>query len=126
VEEIDGVGLQHLAVMHQAPHLVGRGRDLVHACHDIHRLGGAQMMADRADAAESLDNDGNFPVQPSLDEALEAPELHDMKPRLFDLAGLVETNRDLAVTLDAGDRIDDDFAWTAAELHVAHSYLHSR
>ena len=68
------------------------------------------MMADRTDAAETLDDDGNLPIHASLDEPLETPELHDMEARLFDLAGLVEPDGDLAVAFDAGDGIDDDLA----------------
>jgi hypothetical protein len=57
-----------------------------------------------------LDDDGNLPVQSSLDETLESAKFNDMEPSLFDLAGLVEANSDLAVTFDTGDRIDDDLA----------------
>ena len=92
-------------------------------------------MADRADAAQALDDDRDLPVHPPLDEPLEPPELHDMEARLLDLAGLVEPDGDLAVAFDAGDRIDDDLARALAGLNVGHgdvrsrahhSYLHSR
>ena len=108
MEKVERVRLQHLAVVHQAPHLVGRGRHLVHARDDIHRLGGAQMMADRADAAETLDDDGDFPIHPALDEALAPPELDDVKARLFDFAGFIEPDGHLAMALHPRDRIDDD------------------
>jgi hypothetical protein len=65
-------------------------------------------MADRANAAEPLDEHGDFPEWPALDEPLEAAELHDVQPGLGDLVVLIEKNRDLAVTLDSGYRLDDD------------------
>src|ERR1700734_1892943 len=78
------------------------------------------MMADRTNAAETLDDDGNLPIHPALDEPLKTPELHDMEARLFDLASLVEPNGNLAVAFDAGDRIDDDLARSLTDLDVAH------
>src|SRR5665213_921826 len=131
VEEVHRVGLQHLTVMHQPPHLVRRWRHLVHTRDDIHRLGGAKVMTDRADAAETLDDDGNLPVHSSLDETLESTKFNDGEPGLFDLAGLVEANSDLAVTFHTGDRIDDDLPRTLtrlarADVNLAHSYLHRR
>ena len=120
MKEVDGVGLQNLAVMHQPPHLLRRGRQPVHASDDVHGLSGAKMMADRTNAAETLDDDGNLPIHASLDEALETPEFHDVETRLLDLAGLVEPDGDLAVTFDAGDRIDYDLARTLNDLDVAH------
>ena len=55
-----------------------------------------------------------------LDEPLKTPELHDMEARLFDLAGLVEPNGNLAVAFDPRDRIDDDLARSLTDLDVAH------
>jgi hypothetical protein len=44
------------------------------------------VVAHRADAAEALDDDRQLPERAALDEALEASELDDVQPRLFDLA----------------------------------------
>ena len=78
------------------------------------------MVADRADAAQALDDDGDLPIHPALDEALEPAELDDVEARLFDLAGLVEADGDLAVALHPGDRIDDDLARPGAALSQGH------
>ena len=45
---------------------------------------------------------------PALDDALEPAELGDVELGVGHLAGIVELDRDLAVALDPGDRIDDD------------------
>jgi hypothetical protein len=75
----------------------------------VHRLGRRQVVADRADAAQPLHQHRDLPERPALDEALEAAELHDVQPGLLHLLCLVEQDRDLAVSFDAGDRLDDDF-----------------
>ena len=77
---------------------------------DVHGLGRGQVVADRADAAEPLDEDRGLPVGPALDEALEAAELDDVEAGLGHLAGVVELDGDLAVALDPGDRFDGDLS----------------
>ena len=111
VEEVQGVGLEHLAVVHQAAHLLRRRGQLARpgADDDVHGLGRGQVVADRADAAEPLDEDGGLPVGAALDEALEAAELDDVETGLDDLAGVVQPDGDLAVALDAGDGFDRYF-----------------
>ena len=83
VEEVQRVRLEHLAVVHEPAHLLGRGRELLAADDPVHRLGGGEVVADRADAAEPLDEHGHFPEGPALDEPLEAAELDDVQPRLL-------------------------------------------
>jgi len=82
VEKVKRVGLEHLAVMHEPADLFGRGGEAVglHADDLVHGLGRGQVMADRADAAEPLNEDRRFPVRTALDEALEAAELDDVEP----------------------------------------------
>ena len=123
MKKIHRVRLQHLGIMHQAPHLLRRRRDAVHAGDHVHHLAGAEMMTDRTDAAQALDDDRNLPVHASADEPFEAAELHDMEARLLDLAGRVEPDGHLAVAFDAGDRIDDDFSAGLADLDVASSFV---
>ena len=103
MEEMQRVRLQDLAVVHQAAQLLGGRRQRLVAGDDVHRLGGGEMMADRADAAQPLHHDRNFPVRPALDEGLEAAELDDVQADLMDPVVLVEQDRDLAVAFDAGD-----------------------
>ena len=89
MKEVERVGLEDLAVMHQPPHLLRGGRQLVDARDDVHRLACAEVMADWTNTAETLDDDRNFPVHPALDKPFEAPELDNMESRLFDFAGFV-------------------------------------
>ena len=108
VEEVQRVRLEDLPVVHQPAHLLGRRRELLAADDAVHGLGGGQVVADRADAAQALDQHRHFPERPALDEALEAAELDDVQAGLLHLVLLVEQDRDLAVPLDAGHRLDDD------------------
>jgi hypothetical protein len=67
----------------------------------IERLGGGQMMAHRADAAQALHHHRHLPVGPALDEFFKAAEFDDMQSRFFYMAGFVEQQGDLAMTFDA-------------------------
>jgi hypothetical protein len=106
VEEVQRVALEHLAVVHQPPDLLGRRRQLLAADDAVHGLGGGQVVADRADAAQPLHDDRHLPVGPAEDEPLEAAELDDVQPRLRPPRALVHVDGDLAVPLDAGQRLD--------------------
>jgi hypothetical protein len=108
VEEVQRVGLEDLPVVHQPPDLLGGGGDGQGADHRVEGLGGGQVVAHRADAAQALHHHRHFPVGAALDEFLEAAELDDVQPRLAHVAGLVEQQRDLAVALDARDGVDGD------------------
>jgi hypothetical protein len=68
------------------------------------------VVADRADAAEPLDEDGGLPVGAALDEALEAAEFDDMEPGLLDLPGVIEMDGDLPVAFDPGHGLDRDLS----------------
>ena len=68
------------------------------------------MVADRADAAQPLHHDRNLPIGAAFDKSLEAAKFDDVQADLMDLVVVVEQDRDLAVTFDAGDRIDGDAA----------------
>ena len=115
VEEVQGVRLEHLPVVHQPAHLLGRRRQLVAADDEVHRLGRGQVVAHRADAAQPLHQDRHLPEGAALDEALEAAELDDVQAGLLHLALLVEQDGDLAVSLDAGHRLDDDLLRAARQ-----------
>ena len=54
-------------------------------------------------------SDGISVKRPALAELLEAAELRHVEVSLVDVALLVQVDRDLAVPLDAGDGVDDDF-----------------
>ncbi len=95
-------------------HLAGaKAMDMVvgaDAGNDVHRLGGRQVVAHRADAAEPLDEDRRLPVGAALDEPLETAELDDVEPRAGDLALVVELDGDLPVALDSGDGLYGDLS----------------
>ena len=92
MEELQGVGLEHLPVMHQAPDLFGRRGQLIDTGDEIHGLGGGQVMADRTDPAQPLNEHGDFPIGAALDEAFKTPEFHDMKPGLLNLIVFVQVD----------------------------------
>jgi hypothetical protein len=73
----------------------------------VHGLGRSQVVADRADATQALDENRDFPEKPPLDEALEAAKLDHVQAGLYDLAGFVEKDGDFSVTLDAGYGLDN-------------------
>src|SRR5208283_2558256 len=120
MEDVQGVRLQDLAVMHEPAHLVGGGRDLIDADHGVHGLRRRKVMAHRADAAEPLNDDRNLPEHAAADEPFESAELDDVEARFSDFAGLVQPNSDLAVAFDASDRIDHDLASRAC-LNAVHN-----
>ena len=70
------VRLKHLAVVHQAAHLFGRGRQFFCPHDHVYRLGRRQVVADRADAAQTLHDHRQFPVRQALDEALKKAALY--------------------------------------------------
>jgi hypothetical protein len=127
VEEVQRVRLEHLAVVHQPPHLFRRRRQLVRADDHVGRLGRREVVADRANAAQTLHQHGHFPIRPALDEAFEAAEFHDMETRPLDPPVVVDEQRDLAVPLDAGDGFDDNatFAVSIGAPSKAQSYFSS-
>jgi hypothetical protein len=110
VEEVQGVGLQDLAGMHQAADLLGGRRQLLDAEHHVQRLGGGEVVRDRADAAQALHHDRHFPVGAALDEFLEAAEFDDVQAHLVHLVVVVEQDGDLAVAFNPRNGIDGDAA----------------
>jgi hypothetical protein len=100
MEEMQGMRLQDLAVMHQAAQLLGARRQPLCADHAVERLGRRQMVRHRADAAQPLHHHRHFPVRPTLDELLEAAEFDDVQAHLLHLIVLVEQQGNLAVPLD--------------------------
>ena len=107
MEEVQGVGLQDLAIVHQAANLLG-GRRQRDAEHHVQRLRRGQVVRYRADAAQALHHHRHFPVGTALDELLEAAELDDVQSDLMHLVVVVEQDGDLAVAFDPGHRVDGD------------------
>ena len=69
------VRLIHLSVVHQAAELLRGGRQILAAHDAVHGLGRSQMVADRADTTQALDENRDFPEETPLDETLEAAKL---------------------------------------------------
>jgi hypothetical protein len=107
MEEVKRMRLEHLSIVHEAADFFGRRGQLVHAHDQIHGLGGSQMMADRTDAAESLNQDRDFPVGAALDESFEPTEFDNMKAGLLNHVVLIQKERYLAVAFDASHGLDD-------------------
>jgi hypothetical protein len=110
VEEVQGVRLQDLAVVHEPPDPIGGRGQRGRADHRVEGLGGGQVVADRADPAQPLHHHRHLPVRPPDDEPLEAAELDDVQPHLMDAVSVVEEDRHLAVALDPRHRLDHDAA----------------
>jgi hypothetical protein len=110
VEEMQRVRLDNLPIVEEAAQLLGGRCQGPEAGDDVHRLGRRQEVAHRADAAQALHRDRNFPVGPPTDEDFEAAKLDDMQPDLMNPILLVEEDRHLAVSLDPGDGLDGDAA----------------
>jgi hypothetical protein len=108
VEEMQHMALHDLSVMHQAAHLLRRGRDRVGADDHVHRLGSGEVVAHRADAAKTLHDHRNFPQEPAPDEPFEPAKLNDMQPCFVHRAVGIEVDRHLAMAFDARDGRDLD------------------
>ncbi len=100
--------LHHLAVVHQAADLVGRGCDGQRAHHPIKRFRCRQVVRHRADAAQALHHDRHFPVGSAFNEFLETAELDDVQPHLLHMVLGVEQDRHLAMAFNPRDRVNGD------------------
>jgi hypothetical protein len=67
-------------------------------------------MGNGTDAAEPLHHHRDFPIRATLNEFFEAAELDNVQAYLMHSVGGVEQYGDLAVALDAGDRVDRNAA----------------
>ena len=74
----------------------------------VRRLGRRHVVRLRAHAADAVGEDRHLLHRPAHAEPLEAAQLRDLEVRVGDVATLVQEDLDLAVTLEAGDRVDGD------------------
>ena len=118
MEERQGVALGDLGQVEQAPQLQRRRRDL-HRQQFVAGLGGRQQMTHRADAADAGGDAGHLCERPPLAEGFEAAILHHMETAVDEMAVIVELQRDLGVTLNPGDRINDDGAGHQPNLSIS-------
>ena len=108
IKEVQGMGLVHLPVVHEPTHLLTRRGQLFGPDNPIHRLGGAKVVAHRADATKSLHQDRQLPKGTALNEAFETAKLDDMESRLFDAVVLIQEKGDFAVALYPCEGLDND------------------
>src|SRR5262245_1649521 len=107
LEKTECVALNNLSEVHQPAQFFSRrwnfdGQDRV-SC-----LGRSEHMTDRADAANARCDSGQFAHRTAFAELFETAKLGDMKLRIGDIPGIIQENADFCVSLDAGDRIDDN------------------
>ncbi len=104
MKEVQGMRLQHLAIMHQAPDFIGSDR---HAGTNEHiaGFGRCEVMADRTYAAHAFGEHRHFPEGAALDEFFEAAELDNMESGLFDISGITQREGNFTMAFYAGDRI---------------------
>src|SRR5262249_2068404 len=107
MEETESMALDNLSEVHQPAQFFSRrwnfdGQDRV-SC-----LGRSEHMTDRADAANARCDPGQFAHWPAFAELFESTKFGDMELRLRDIPGIIQEDADFCVSLDAGDRIDDN------------------
>ncbi|RWX43938.1 hypothetical protein H206_03330 [Candidatus Electrothrix aarhusensis] len=109
---MEDMGLEDLAVMHEAAHFFShRGQAVAVSSPDkhIHSLGRSQMMTDRTDPAESLNQDWCLPEGATADKAFKAAKLDNMETAFRDLMVIVQVDGYFAVPFNPGDRFNRDF-----------------
>ncbi len=107
VKEAQGVRLDDLAQIHQAPKLL-RGRRYADRQDLVRGLGRRQEVADRADAAHTRGNPRHFVQRAALAEPLEAAKLGDVELGVGHLSAVVEVDGDLGVPFDPRDWVNDN------------------
>ncbi|MBT9161256.1 MAG: hypothetical protein DDT26_02560 [Dehalococcoidia bacterium] len=118
--------LQHLRVVAEATHFLGGGRDIdavleADADHVVEHLGTAQVVADEADATDALQKHRCLPIWAALHEFFESSEFHHMQLGISDSIVIVKLHDHLAVTLDAGYWINDQFSAHGASPKIIRS-----
>jgi len=78
------------------------------------------MMTYRTNAAQALHQYRHFPIRPALNEALEAPELDNVEPRLLYSPLFVQKNRYFAVAFHARHRLDYDTGLSRCGVGICH------
>ena len=106
MKDMERVGLQKLAEIHEPAALISGGSEFVRAHDHVHRLRGGEVMAQGTDAAQTLNDDRDVPEHLALNEALEAPEFNNMKARLLDFSGFIQPDSHFAMSFDPCDWID--------------------
>ncbi len=107
MEETKRVRLDHLRQVQHAAQLRGSMRN-AHGHDGFAGLGRGQQVRDGADTADARRDAGHLVEWTALGESLESTHLGYMKVRVFNFALRVQLDRDLAMSFEAGYRIDRD------------------
>src|SRR6516165_5803900 len=107
MEEAQCVGLEYLRVVHNAPLLLRRRRDL-HAEQHLSRFRTGQDMAYGTDPAYTRHEARHLLERTAFAELLESAKLGHMEFRGLDTATFIELNRNLGVTLNSRNRFNQD------------------
>ena len=108
MKKVQRMRLQGLTEMQQASQFLSRGREPLHADQLIHRLGRRQLMTDRADTAQPLNDERHFPVGTPLNEFFETSKFDDVETCLMNMVVRVEQQRDFAMPLNTGDWVNSN------------------
>jgi hypothetical protein len=101
--------LQQLGQVHQ-PSLGDCGRRHLHAQQLVSRARAGEHVAHWADAADASHQARHLLERATFTDALERAELDDVQPRIGDSPVLIQVDRDLCVSFDAGNRLDRDLS----------------
>src|SRR5580704_16306544 len=107
MEKAQSVRLHHMREIENAPQLRGGVRN-AHRHDGFAGFGRGQQVRDRADAADARSQARHLVERPALREFFEATYLGYMKVRVFYFALRVQLDRDLAMSFEAGYRVDRD------------------
>jgi hypothetical protein len=94
------MALHDLPVIHQTPDFL-RSRGQLFCSHDdVHGLGSSQLMTCRADTAETLYDNRDFPEGASNNKPLKPSEFYNVEPGLLYVIMIVSVNTDFAMPLN--------------------------
>ncbi len=115
IKEAQSMRLHHLRQTKDTAQLVG-GRGNTHRQQRIASFGGRDQMAYRADAANTRHQRRHLREGTPFAEFFEPAKLRDMEAGILDSSVSVKVQRDLAMTLNASDRVDHN--------SLAHNVFH--
>src|ERR1035441_9463894 len=118
--DVQDVALDPLAAIEEPAEVPDGARD-GDAAGVLHRVDGAHLVGDRADAADPRGDVGRLGEVPSPEERLEEPgRLVDPELHLLDLVSL-DADEHAALSLDARERVDADGARLLTSAHDSRS-----
>src|SRR5205085_12293215 len=107
MKQAERVRLNDLSQAENSPQLVGCGRN-AYCQQRIAGLGRRDQVADRANAADARHQRWHLGKRTPFAEFFESPELGYVEMGIFHTSLVVEEQGNLGVSLDAGNRVDND------------------